>query len=87
MIESNGETVRSEEKAVPTARPVARGTRVAVHFVLELMAEGWTPQEISRHFGHIADDDARAAGLEAADLAPAADCLEPAAAANAAGHH
>lgn len=40
-------------------KPVVKGTRLAVEFLLDLMAQGWTETEILRNYP----------GLTAADLA------------------
>ena len=67
MIEENFHSTTSPDAALPTGRPVVRGTRVAVEFVKELLAEGWTPQEIARHFGHLTSDGMKPEGITTED--------------------
>ncbi len=38
-------------------KPVIRGTRISVQFVLELLASGATPGEILRDYRHLAAED------------------------------
>ncbi len=40
-------------------KPVIRGTRLAVEFVLGLMAQGWPEDEIMRNY-HLTSDQVRA---------------------------
>ena len=37
------------DPAVLVSKPVVRGTRLAVEFVLDLIAQGWSEQEIARN--------------------------------------
>jgi uncharacterized protein (DUF433 family) len=41
-------------------KPVIRGTRLAVEFVLELLGNGWTAEEILRNYPGIEHEDIRA---------------------------
>ena len=41
-------------------KPVIKGTRLAVEFMIELMAQGWSPSEIVRNYPGITNDDIRA---------------------------
>lgn len=38
------------DPAVLVGKPVVRGTRLAVEFILGLMAQGWPEQEIARNY-------------------------------------
>ena len=38
------------DPAVLVGKPVIRGTRVAVEFILGLMAQGWPEEEIMRNY-------------------------------------
>jgi uncharacterized protein (DUF433 family) len=42
-------------------KPVIRGTRIAVEFLLELLAEGWTHEEVVKNYPQLAADDIQAA--------------------------
>jgi uncharacterized protein (DUF433 family) len=50
----------SVDPAVLVGKPVIRGTRLAVEFVIELMANGWTPEEVVENYPGIALEDVRA---------------------------
>jgi len=41
-------------------KPVIKGTRLAVEFVVDLMAQGWTEDEIIRNYPTLSTDDIRA---------------------------
>jgi uncharacterized protein (DUF433 family) len=38
------------DPAVLVGKPVLRGTRLAVEFILGLMAQGWSEEEIARNY-------------------------------------
>jgi uncharacterized protein (DUF433 family) len=40
-------------------KPVSEGTRLAVEFVVELLAAGWTQQQILDDYPHICQEDMR----------------------------
>ena len=41
-------------------KPVIKGTRLAVEFVIDLLAQGWTDQEILRNYPGITLEDIQA---------------------------
>lgn len=41
-------------------KPVVRGTRIAVEFVIDLLASGWTMEEILDEYDHLTRDDIQA---------------------------
>ena len=45
---------------VLVGKPVVRGTRLAVEFLLELMSEGWTNDEILRNYPGLTRADLQA---------------------------
>jgi uncharacterized protein (DUF433 family) len=47
--------------AVLVGKPVIRGTRIAVEFLLEILAEGWTAEEILENYPQLTADDIQAA--------------------------
>lgn len=49
------------DPAIPCGKPAIRGTRIAVGFLLELRAEGWTPDQILEDDPQLTADDLRAA--------------------------
>ncbi len=48
------------DPAVLVGKPVIRGTRIAVEFVIDLLGRGWTPEQIVREFDHLAAEDVQA---------------------------
>jgi uncharacterized protein (DUF433 family) len=43
-----------------TGKPVVRGTRLSVEFVVELLAAGWTHAQILESYPHLSEEDIRA---------------------------
>jgi len=41
-------------------KPIIKGTRIAVEFVIDLLARGWTPEQILKEYDHLTPDDIRA---------------------------
>jgi len=48
------------DPAILTGKPVVRGTRLAVDFLLELLAIGWSEEEILTNYPQLCRDDLRA---------------------------
>ena len=44
------------DPAILVGKPVIRGTRLAVEFILELLAEGWTREQIEQNYPVLTDD-------------------------------
>jgi uncharacterized protein (DUF433 family) len=55
------------DPAVLVGKPVIRGTRIAVEFLLELLAEGWSHEQILQNYPQLAGEDIQAALYYAAD--------------------
>jgi len=53
-----------------SGKPVIRGTRVAVEFILNLLAEGWTIEQILENYPTITPEGLRAV------FAFAAECMK-----------
>jgi uncharacterized protein (DUF433 family) len=49
------------DPAVLVGKPVIKGTRLAVEFLLDLLAEGWTSEEILGNYPQLTADDLQAA--------------------------
>lgn len=45
------------DQRVLTGKPVVRGTRIAVEFVVELLSEGWSEQQILDNYPGLAHED------------------------------
>jgi len=42
---------------VLVGKPVIKGTRIAVEFLLEILANGWTHDRILKNYPHLTEDD------------------------------
>jgi uncharacterized protein (DUF433 family) len=49
-------------------KPVIKGTRLAVPFLVSLVAQGWTREEIVKNYPQLTDDDVSAALKYAAEV-------------------
>lgn len=56
------------DPAVMVGKPVIKGTRLAVEFIIELMANGWTHDEILENYPGITTDDIQACLAYAHDV-------------------
>lgn len=45
---------------VLVGKPIIKGTRIAVEFVVELLAEGWTNEQILKNYPQLTQDDIQA---------------------------
>lgn len=52
---------------VLVGKPIIRGTRIAVELIVELYAEGWTPDQILSNYPQLTGDDLHAALAYAAE--------------------
>lgn len=48
------------DPSVLTGKPVIRGTRLSVEFLLGLLAEGWTEKEILENYAQVSQEALRA---------------------------
>jgi uncharacterized protein (DUF433 family) len=55
------------DPAVLGGKPVIKGTRLAVDFLLGLLAEGWSREELRANYPQLTDDGLRAVFAYAAD--------------------
>lgn len=51
----------SVDPKVLVGKPVIKGTRIAVEFLMELLAEGWSHDDILKSYPHLTADDIQAA--------------------------
>jgi uncharacterized protein (DUF433 family) len=49
-------------------KPVIKGTRIAVEFIVELLAEGWTHEQILKNYPHLTAEDIQAALRYASEM-------------------
>jgi uncharacterized protein (DUF433 family) len=55
------------DPGVLAGKPVIKGTRLAVDFVLALLAEGWSREQLTKNYPQITDDALRAVFAYAAE--------------------
>ena len=55
------------DPAVLAGKPLVKGTRLAVEFLLELLAEDWTEADILRNYPGLTHEDLRACLAYASD--------------------
>jgi len=48
------------DPAILSGKPIVRGTRLSVEFVLDLLAQGWSEQDIFENYPGLCSDDIRA---------------------------
>lgn len=56
------------DPAVLAGKPIIRGTRLSVDFIIGLMAEGWSEADILQNYPGITGDDVAACLAYARDL-------------------
>ena len=57
-------------------KPIIKGTRISVDFIIELLAHGWTHQQILKNYPQIGEQDISAA-LEYSAHALKLETIEP----------
>lgn len=53
---------------VLAGKPIIKGTRVSVEFVIDLLGRGWTVEQVLREYDHLTLDDIRACLAYAGDV-------------------
>ncbi len=56
------------DPAVLTGKPIIKGTRLAVEFIIDLLAHDWTESEILRNYPGLTHEDIQACLMYASDL-------------------
>ena len=49
-------------------KPVVKGTRISVEFVVDLLGRGWTTEQILNEYGHLTPEDIQACLAYAGDV-------------------
>jgi uncharacterized protein (DUF433 family) len=57
----------SVDSKILVGKPVIKGTRIAVEFLVELLANGWTQEQILKNYPHLTAEDIQAALYYAAE--------------------
>ncbi len=58
------------DPAILAGKPVIKGTRLAVEFVIHLLAQGWSESEILRNYPGLTHEDLQACLSYARELLP-----------------
>ena len=45
---------------VLVGKPIIKGTRISVEFVIDLLARGWTTEQILKEYNHLTPEDIQA---------------------------
>lgn len=56
MPDPNDDRITIDPKIL-VGKPIIRGTRIAVEFLIDLLAEGWSNQQILSNYPHLTQDD------------------------------
>ena len=64
----NWQTYITVDSGVLVGKPVIKGTRLAVEFILELIAEGWTEADMLRNYPGLTREQILACVAHAKDL-------------------
>ncbi len=58
----------SIDPKVLVGKPVIKGTRIAVEFVVDLLGRGWTTEQILQEYDHLTPQDIQACLAYASDI-------------------
>jgi len=53
---------------VLVGKPIIKGTRISVEFVLDLLGRGWTIEQILREYDHLTPEDIQACLAYASEM-------------------
>ncbi len=53
---------------VLVGKPIVKGTRISVEFVIDLLARGWTTEQILKEYDHLTPEDVQACLAYASDV-------------------
>jgi uncharacterized protein (DUF433 family) len=56
------------DPAVLVGKPVVKGTRLAVEFIIDLLAKGWTVEDVLRNYPGITREDVQACLAYASEI-------------------
>ncbi len=66
----NWEDRITSDPKIMVGKPVVRGTRMTVEFILDRFADGWSERDILENYPHLTPEDLKAV------FAYAADCMK-----------
>jgi uncharacterized protein (DUF433 family) len=53
---------------VLAGKPIIKGTRISVEFVVDLLGRGWTVEQVLREYDHLSAEDIQACLAYAGDI-------------------
>jgi len=53
---------------VLVGKPIIKGTRISVEFVIDLLARGWTTEQILKEYDHLTPEDIQACLAYASEM-------------------
>jgi uncharacterized protein (DUF433 family) len=53
---------------VLVGKPIIKGTRISVEFVIDLLGRGWTQEQILKEYDHLTREDVQACFAYASDV-------------------
>ena len=53
---------------VLAGKPIVKGTRMSVEFVIDLLGRGWTVEQVLREYDHLTPEDVQACLAYAGDV-------------------
>ena len=56
------------DPAILVGKPVVKGTRLAVEFIIELLAQGWTEADVLKNYPGLTHEDVQACLAYASDV-------------------
>ena len=56
------------DPSILVGKPVVRGTRISVEFVIDLLARGWSVEQVLQEYDHLQPEDIRACLSYARDV-------------------
>jgi len=56
------------DQAILAGKPVIKGTRISVEFVVDLLGRGWTNEQVLKEYDHLALEDIQACLAYASDV-------------------
>ncbi len=56
------------DSTILVGKPLIKGTRVSVEFVVDLLGRGWTAEQILQEYNHLTPEDIQACLAYASDI-------------------
>jgi uncharacterized protein (DUF433 family) len=58
----------SIDPEILVGKPIIKGTRISVEFVVDLLARGWTTEQVLKEYDHLKSEDIRACLAYASEM-------------------